>query len=84
MCLQSEILVLGGMKHENLVRLIGYCCENGEGILVYEFMPQGSLEDHLFPGQEAPLEAKLRAAYLLTASLPARVQSQPQGVRSLC
>lgn len=39
---------LGQLHHPNLVKLIGYCCEDDQRLLVYEFMPRGSLENHLF------------------------------------
>ncbi|CAL4989887.1 unnamed protein product [Urochloa decumbens] len=39
---------LGQLKHPNLVKLIGYCCEDDYRLLVYEFMFRGSLEKHLF------------------------------------
>ncbi|CAL5188244.1 unnamed protein product [Lathyrus oleraceus] len=45
---QSEINFLGSISHPNLVKLLGYCSENDELLLVYEFMPRGSLESHLF------------------------------------
>ncbi|XP_031130267.1 probable serine/threonine-protein kinase PBL15 [Ipomoea triloba] len=44
----AEVIFLGQLRHPNLVRLIGYCCEDEERLLVYEFMPRGSLENHLF------------------------------------
>ncbi|XP_021725541.1 probable serine/threonine-protein kinase PBL15 [Chenopodium quinoa] len=44
----SEVIFLGQLRHKNLVKLIGYCCEDEERLLVYEFMPRGSLENHLF------------------------------------
>ncbi|XP_057520965.1 probable serine/threonine-protein kinase PBL15 [Amaranthus tricolor] len=44
----SEVVFLGQLRHKNLVKLIGYCCEDEERLLVYEFMPKGSLENHLF------------------------------------
>ncbi|KAM1024138.1 hypothetical protein ACFX2I_037336 [Malus domestica] len=44
----AEVIFLGQLRHQNLVKLIGYCCENEERLLVYEFMPRGSLENHLF------------------------------------
>ncbi|CAJ1930658.1 unnamed protein product [Sphenostylis stenocarpa] len=40
--------VAGTVSHPNLVKLLGYCCEDMEFLLVYEFMPKGSLENHLF------------------------------------
>ncbi len=46
--MQSEINFLGRLSHPNLVRLIGYCVEDRELLLVYEFMAKGSLENHLF------------------------------------
>ncbi|CAL4911892.1 unnamed protein product [Urochloa decumbens] len=44
----TEINFLGQLKHPNLVKLIGYCCEDDYRLLVYEFMFRGSLEKHLF------------------------------------
>lgn len=46
--MQSEVILLGQLKHSNLVKLIGYCCEEEERVLIYEFLPRGSLENHLF------------------------------------
>lgn len=47
-CMQTEVKYLGQLRHENLVKLIGYCSESKNRMLVYEFMPKGSLENHLF------------------------------------
>ncbi|XP_022921764.1 receptor-like cytoplasmic kinase 176 isoform X1 [Cucurbita moschata] len=44
----TEIDYLGQLHHPNLVRLIGFCLEDEHRLLVYEFMPRGSLENHLF------------------------------------
>ncbi|XAR54219.1 Non-specific serine/threonine protein kinase [Bertholletia excelsa] len=48
----AEVQFLGVVEHPNLVKLIGYCAFEGERgmqrLLVYEFMPNKSLEDHLF------------------------------------
>ncbi|XP_056159935.1 probable serine/threonine-protein kinase PBL26 isoform X1 [Syzygium oleosum] len=43
-----EVLMLSLLHHENLVNLMGYCADGDQRLLVYEFMPGGSLEDHLF------------------------------------
>lgn len=45
---QAEVDFLGNLHHPNLVRLIGYCVEDDQRLLVYEFMPRGSLDNHLF------------------------------------
>ncbi|XP_020591637.1 probable serine/threonine-protein kinase PBL8 isoform X2 [Phalaenopsis equestris] len=44
----TEVKFLGQLRHPNLVKLIGYCCEDDHRLLVYEFMFRGSLENHLF------------------------------------
>ncbi|XP_027080833.1 probable serine/threonine-protein kinase PBL3 [Coffea eugenioides] len=44
----AEVNYLGQLHHQNLVKLIGYCSESDKRLLVYEFMPRGSLENHLF------------------------------------
>ncbi|XP_010489347.1 PREDICTED: probable serine/threonine-protein kinase NAK isoform X2 [Camelina sativa] len=45
---QCEVNFLGRVSHPNLVKLLGYCLEGEELLLVYEFMQKGSLENHLF------------------------------------
>lgn len=42
-----EVLTLSQADHPNLVKLIGYCAEGDHRLLVYEYMPLGSLESHL-------------------------------------
>uniref|UniRef100_A0A5B7A2U6 Protein kinase domain-containing protein n=1 Tax=Davidia involucrata TaxID=16924 RepID=A0A5B7A2U6_DAVIN len=42
-----EVLTLSLADHPNLVKLIGHCAEGDQRLLVYEYMPLGSLEDHL-------------------------------------
>ncbi|KAJ6860674.1 hypothetical protein NC651_036912 [Populus alba x Populus x berolinensis] len=44
----AEVSFLGNLLHKNLVKLVGYCIEDDQRLLVYEFMPRGSLENHLF------------------------------------
>jgi serine/threonine protein kinase len=45
--MQTEVNFLGRLVHPNLVRLLGYCWEEKELLLVYEYMAKGNLEDHL-------------------------------------
>ncbi|CAN1172149.1 Probable serine/threonine-protein kinase PBL23 [Linum perenne] len=42
-----EVLMLSLLHHSNLVNLVGYCADGDQRILVYEYLPNGSLEDHL-------------------------------------
>ncbi|MQL86435.1 hypothetical protein Taro_018968 [Colocasia esculenta] len=44
----AEVNYLGQFSHPNLVKLIGYCCEDVHRLLVYEYMGRGSLERLLF------------------------------------
>ncbi|KAK4751918.1 hypothetical protein SAY87_020716 [Trapa incisa] len=45
---KSEIAVLTKVRHRHLVELLGYCLDGNEKLLVYEYMPQGTLSRHLF------------------------------------
>ncbi|WJZ89505.1 hypothetical protein VitviT2T_008723 [Vitis vinifera] len=51
----AEVNYLGQLHHENLVKLIGYCSESENRLLVYEFMSKGSLENHLFKKGVQPI-----------------------------
>ncbi|KAH7286657.1 hypothetical protein KP509_32G016600 [Ceratopteris richardii] len=61
----AEVKVLGQLRHPHLVRLVGYCCENEHRLLVYEYMPFGSLEHHLFRKGALPLSwtNRMKIAY---------------------
>ncbi|XP_048569367.1 receptor protein kinase TMK1 [Triticum urartu] len=65
---KSEISVLTKVRHRNLVSLLGYCLDGNERILVYEYMPQGPVSQHLFEWKEhnlQPLEWKRRLSIAL-------------------
>lgn len=47
---EMELEVLCNVRHGNIVNLLGYCAEMGERLLVYEYMPHGTLHDHLHGG----------------------------------
>jgi serine/threonine protein kinase len=47
----SEVKSISQLRHRNLVQLIGWCHENKDLLLIYEFMPNGSLDSHLFKGK---------------------------------
>lgn len=56
----SELNYLGQLHHPNLVKLIGFCVEGENRLLVYEYMPRGSLENHLFRRGAQPLSWAIR------------------------
>ncbi|XP_034920795.1 serine/threonine-protein kinase PBL34 isoform X3 [Populus alba] len=64
----AEVNYLGDLLHPNLVKLIGYCIEDDQRLLVYEFMPRGSLENHLFRTGSLPLPWSVRMKVLLGAA----------------
>jgi serine/threonine protein kinase len=47
--LTNEIKLISSVSHPNLVQLLGCCIDNGEQILIYEYMPNGTLSQHLHP-----------------------------------
>ncbi|KAI3812749.1 hypothetical protein L1987_17461 [Smallanthus sonchifolius] len=68
---QTELQFLGVVDHPNLVKLLGYCSVDGERmqrLLVYEYMPNKSLEVHLFNMNLPPIPWKTRLRILLGAA----------------
>ncbi|XP_062002010.1 L-type lectin-domain containing receptor kinase IV.1-like [Rosa rugosa] len=51
----AEIVSIGRLRHRNLVQLLGYCRRKGELLLVYDYMPNGSLDKYLFDQPELTL-----------------------------
>ncbi|GAV78241.1 LOW QUALITY PROTEIN: Pkinase_Tyr domain-containing protein, partial [Cephalotus follicularis] len=64
----TEVNYLGQLHHSNLVKLIGYCLEGENRLLVYEFMPKGSLENHLFRRGPQPLSWAVRMKVAIGAA----------------
>ncbi|WCJ38237.1 Receptor-like kinase TMK4 [Euphorbia peplus] len=65
---QAEISVLSKVRHRHLVSLLGYCESGNEGFLIYEYMPKGTLKQHLFEWHERswpPLTWKQRVRIAL-------------------
>ncbi|XP_057839117.2 receptor protein kinase TMK1 [Cryptomeria japonica] len=65
---QAEIAVLTKVRHRHLVALLGYCVDGNEKLLVYEYMPQGPLSQHLFDWAQTglpPLDWKQRLTIAL-------------------
>ncbi|MFS8028860.1 putative protein kinase RLK-Pelle-RLCK-VIIa-2 family [Helianthus anomalus] len=63
----AEVNFLGDLVNPNLVKLIGYCIEDDQRLLVYEFLPRGSLENHLFR-RSLPLPWSIRMKIALGAA----------------
>ncbi|XP_050290625.1 L-type lectin-domain containing receptor kinase IV.1-like [Quercus robur] len=51
----AEIVSMGRLRHRNLVKLLGYCRRRGELLLVYDYMPNGSLDKFLYSNEKPNL-----------------------------
>ncbi|KAJ1276022.1 hypothetical protein BS78_05G182000 [Paspalum vaginatum] len=59
----DEVIIQSEMRHKNIVRLLGCCLELDAPLLVYEFVPKGSLYDFLFKRSDSvPVDTRLRIA----------------------
>ncbi|KAL2939466.1 hypothetical protein RDABS01_033626 [Bienertia sinuspersici] len=66
----EEVRYLSSIQHRNIVTLLGYCQENNQQILVYEYIPNGSVSSHLY-GAAHGLREKLEFKHRLSIALGA-------------
>nr|XP_015614941.2 L-type lectin-domain containing receptor kinase IV.1 [Oryza sativa Japonica Group] len=61
----AEVVSIGRIRHRNLVQLLGYCRRKGELLLVYDYMPNGSLDKYLHGCDEKPILDWAQRIYII-------------------
>ncbi|KAI3408435.1 Protein kinase domain-containing protein [Psidium guajava] len=66
----NEVKIISRTIHRNLVPFVGWCQEKDQFLLVYEYMPNGSLDHHLFGARRSlPWDVRYRVALGLASAL---------------
>ncbi|EEF33849.1 serine-threonine protein kinase, plant-type, putative [Ricinus communis] len=65
----AELTIINRLRHKHLVRLVGWCHKNEVLLLVYEYMPNGSLDSHIFHGPEEKTTLEWRLRYNIIAGV---------------
>ncbi|KAG7952435.1 hypothetical protein I3843_12G058600 [Carya illinoinensis] len=74
----SEVATIGRIYHVNVVQLIGFCVEGSKRALIYEFMPNGSLNKHIFP-QEGSILLSYKRMYDIALGVARGIEYLHQG-----
>ena len=62
----NEVATIGRIHHFNVVQLIGFCVEGSKRALVYDFMPNGSLDKYIFPEKEEYISLSFEKMYQIS------------------
>ncbi|CAJ1972271.1 unnamed protein product [Sphenostylis stenocarpa] len=74
----NEVATIGRIHHTNVVRLIGYCVEGKKRALVYEYMPNGSLDKYIF-SKEGSFPLSYAQAYEISLGIALGISYLHQG-----
>ncbi|CAL8145498.1 unnamed protein product [Prunus armeniaca] len=62
---KNEVMLLAQLQHRNLVRLLGFCLKTDERLLIYEYVPNTSLDHFIFDSQVRIIHRDLKASNIL-------------------
>ncbi|XP_061360114.1 rust resistance kinase Lr10-like [Gastrolobium bilobum] len=74
----NEVATIGRIHHSNVVRLIGFCVEGSKRALVYEFMPNGSLDKYIF-SKEGSVSLSYKKIYEISLGVARGISYLHQG-----
>nr|KYP72150.1 putative receptor-like protein kinase At5g39020 family [Cajanus cajan] len=74
----NEVATIGRIHHVNVVRLIGYCVERDKRAIVYEFMPNGSLDKYIF-SNEGSISLSYEKIYEISLGIASGIEYLHQG-----
>uniref|UniRef100_A0A2N9G7I0 Protein kinase domain-containing protein n=1 Tax=Fagus sylvatica TaxID=28930 RepID=A0A2N9G7I0_FAGSY len=74
----SEVATIGRIQHTNVVQLIGFCAEGPKRALIYEFMPNGSLEKYIF-SREGSSPLSIEKTYEISRGVAHGIEYLHQG-----
>ncbi|GFY81848.1 protein kinase superfamily protein [Actinidia rufa] len=74
----NEVATIGRIHHTNVVQLVGYCAERSKRALVYDFMPNGSLEKYIF-SQEGTIYLSCEQMYEISLGVARGIEYLHRG-----
>ena len=74
----SEVATIGRIHHTNVAQLIGFCAEGPKRALIYEFMPNGSLEKYIF-SREGSSPLSIEKTYEISLGVARGIEYLHQG-----
>ncbi|XP_028803890.1 PR5-like receptor kinase [Neltuma alba] len=75
----SEVATIGRIHHVNVVQLIGFCTERNKRALVYEFMPNGSLDKYIFLERQSNTPINYEKIFNISLGIARRIEYLHQG-----
>ena len=75
----NEVATIGRIHHVNVVQLIGFCVEGSKRALVYDFMPNGSLDKYIFPEKEENVSLSIEKMYEISLGVAHEIEYLHRG-----